>query len=74
MELRQTLEPAVISRALVVGLLLYALALGVSSRYHRAFLLAGLAFLVHPNSAAPVAALLWVAAILDPGAGPAPNG
>ena len=64
-ELRRTLELVVLNRTVVVGVLLYALALGASSRYHLAFLIAGLAFLIHPNSAAQVAVLLFVAAVLD---------
>jgi hypothetical protein len=59
------MDPLVLNRTVVLGPLLFALAQGIRHRYHTAFLLIGLAFLVHPTSAVQVAFMVWFAALLD---------
>ncbi len=53
-----------IPRGASLGLLLYALALGVKRRYYLAFGLTGVVFLIHATTAAHTAFILWVCCAL----------
>jgi hypothetical protein len=60
-----TMDPLVLNRTVAIGPQLFALALGIQRRYHAAFLLIGLAFLIHPTSSLQAAFLVWLVALFD---------
>jgi len=54
-----SMDAQVLNRTVVLGPLLYALALGARGAHLRGFAVAGLAFCIHPTTALHAVALLW---------------
>lgn len=59
------MDPLVLNRTVALGPLLFALAQGIRRRYHTAFLLIGLAFLIHPTTAVHAAFMVWFVTLFD---------
>ena len=58
------MDPLFLPRVASLGPLLYALSLGARGRYHTAFALTGVVFLLHATTASHTAFMLWTACAL----------